>query len=181
MTRAEKIRRIVFLLAPCILMLSVILSVGAAYGRYITSLKGENSVAVSPKDEAYVSRSDWTGVDGRKSMSIEITNENGNEVIKNDILTRIRLFTPIEEGNPTAKLNVNGNIYIGTAYTLSEKTPMYNEYGEGRVYKFLDAKGEERTFLLEGNEATYYSVTVIIEGIGSTDGVKVDVDMVQSK
>lgn len=180
-TRSEKTRRVVLLLAPCILILTVILSIGSAYGRYITELRGDNAVTVRPKDVAYVTGSDWTTVGSTHTMTFSLANVEDEKIAQNDMSVRVRFFAPAEAGIPAVTLNVDGSTYTLTACPLSEKTPMYNERGEGSVYKLQSANGEEHSFFLGGGQAAQYSMTVTVTGTDSIEGFKLDVLTTETK
>ena len=180
-TRSEKTRRVVLLLAPCILIITMILSIGSAYGRYITALSGDNTVTVRPKEEAYVAESEWTGTAGTYIKTFAFGNAEGEDVIEKDLAVRVRLFAPADAESLTVMLEAEGKVFVANVYQLSEKTPMFNDRGEGNVYKFLDANGEELSFFLEGGQATQYEMAITVLGADSTEGFMLDADTTQTR
>ena len=181
-TRSEKTRRVVLLLAPCILIITMVLSIGSAYGRYITALSGDNTVTVRPKDVAYVTQDEaWTTSQGVHKMSLSVTNVRDGDVVEKDMSARVRFFAPMDAGMLTVTLNADGKVYVGVGSALNEKTPMYAERGEGIVYKFFGENGEELSFFLEGEIETQYTMTVTASGTGGFDGFSVDVETTEAK
>jgi len=181
-TRSEKTRRVVLLLAPCILIITILLSIGSAYGRYITALSGDNTVTVRKKDVAQVEKDDaWITSGSVHTLSLDVSNSDGESVTEKNMAARVRFFAPAEAGMLTATLSVGGQVYLAEAHPLNEKTPMYSERGEGIVYKFFDASGEELSFFLPGGEETQYEMSVTVSGSESAEGFILDVDTTETK
>ena len=74
------------------------------------------------------------------------------------------------------KLIVDGVEYSSQAILLDEKTPMYSERGDGRVYKFADSNLNELTLSLEGEKLSRCVVTIEVTGTDVKEGFYVDVD-----
>lgn len=181
-TRSEKTRRVVLLLAPCILIITILLSIGSAYGRYVTALSGDNTVTVRPKDVAYVTRADaWVSSGSVHTMTLGVSNSNGESTVEKDMTVRVRFFAPADAGMLKATLSADGKVYVAEAYPLNEKTPMYSERGEGMIYKFFDSNGEELSFFLAGGEAVQYGMTVTVSGTEAVEGFMLDVDTTETK
>lgn len=137
-------------------IVSVVLSVGTAYGRYTTAFDGVQSFTAQPKASANVVQGEWTsmlnGTDTSQTMSFTVSGTD----IQRETNVRIRLFikdppdsAETGRGNIEVFLVNNQNAdtkYRAEAQYLNANTPMYREepYNEGGwVYKFYDNSGKE--------------------------------------
>ena len=61
------------------------------------------------------------------------------------------------------------DIFPATAVRITVDSPLYNTFGDGWVFTFQDAEGEECSWLLEGGSLSVLAMTLVLEGPTVTD------------
>ena len=119
----------------------------------------------------------WQTVDGVPQLTLAAANGiSDTEFAEYDQSIRLRLIGSLGlwTGADTAQIFLlmeDGTKLQATATPIVEGTAMYVSHGEGWVYSFLDAEGEELTRNLAGGKLSYTSFTVTIENTSLTDTV----------
>jgi hypothetical protein len=85
---------------------------------------------------------------------------DGTDVV--DVLLRVYREEP--EGT-----ELQYDDYQGIATRILKESPLYQTYGDGWVFSFLNESGEEITWSLTGNTFSSVDMTVILEGKELTD------------
>lgn len=125
----------------------------------------------------------WQTVEGVTQLSLSIANGiSETEFSAGDQSVRFRLIGSLGlwNGAETAKVFLllpaeNGSDTVNkiqaTVTPITEGTALYNTYGDGWIYTFQDAEGEELSWTLAGGALSYISLTVTIEDASLTDSV----------
>ena len=80
--------------------------------------------------------------------------ETADKFATDDQYALVRLYGSLGLGageNLTATLRVDGVTYTAVARPVDVDSPVHTSFGEGWVYCFVDAEGNEPRWLLEGN------------------------------
>lgn len=115
----------------------------------------------------------WKPVDS--SLQLELTVANGTspqDYSREDQRFSVQLVggLGVWDGTEVAEVTLrvpNAQQYDefqGTAARIQPGSPLYQTYGDGWVYSFLNEEAEELTWLLEGNRFSRVDMTVILEG-----------------
>ncbi len=170
-----------------VLAVTLVLIVGTAWGRFRTQISGDFSVQSKQptqiylfggKDEigAYTDLPDrWqvTQSGEGRGLSLLITNGVGEKYAKKDVTFHLRLAAT--DGIGSAE-NLKIALYMDTAegevvayaaniQAITEHTQLYEQFGDGWVYRFCDAVGEEVEFTLPGGQLSEYSAVLICEEV----------------
>lgn len=170
-------------LTAVFLALSLTLIVGTAWGRYRTdgiygdiTLQSRPSAEVylySSKDEngAYVPLTDhWqVAAGGGSSLPLLVSNSDGGTPPERDVTFSLRLAATegIGAGESwSISLHVNEadgsiSVYSGAAQAIAGNTQLYQQFGNGWVYRFYDVSGSEVEFTLPGGAVSEWYGKVV--------------------
>lgn len=114
----------------------------------------------------------WNRVSDDKteySLSFLLSNAaSSTSVAQYDETCMIEVF--VTDGAPSAftvKLAADGTERTGIPETVTEGSALYQAYGAGRVYRFLNAAGEPYTWDLPGGSAAFIPMTLTASGNGA--------------
>ena len=165
-----------------LLVITLSLSVGTAYGRYCKTITGTQGYYTGLKDRVWVMGTrnanqigsalpvSWTQVGATtytRSVSLCISNsdEQGNQRAIHDQKIRMRLYLPDAAYHSAMQitLQVNGDnrIYTATQEYLSPSSAAAKEIGaSGWIYTFCDASGNELICQLKGGRISDLNVLI---------------------
>ena len=90
-----------------------------------------------------------------KTLQFVVTNaDSAEKFAAEDQYALVRLYGSLGLGageNLTAELTVDGVTYTAVPRPVDVDSPVYTSFGEGWVYCFFDASGNEMRWLLEGD------------------------------
>ena len=180
--KMDRAYRIALALAVVVLLVSILLATGTAFARYRFRQTSELLFAPKTSEEVYL----WGGVveeDGFLPLPGEFTtDENGQNLtflIANGTdeenfaqetkRVQIRMACTLGLGaakNLTASLTAGEEIYSAVARKIDENSPMHKTFGEGWVYVFVDAEGEELQWALEGGRLSVARMKLTVQASG---------------
>lgn len=195
-----------FPLTVCALLVSLTLcctlSVGTAYGRYSTSVKGTMRFDLQAKPRAHL----LSWVDGEKSTAspewianennqqmlafcLSNSDENGENTASDDWSVRIRLYLPeptgaqegtdpLEDSDLRLQIDSGATEYVAVHKPLSTASALYRETGGGWIYMFTDETGEELTHILEGGKLSDLDILLIAEDGAALADYKLLIDRI---
>ena len=173
-------------LAAMLFAACMLLVVGSTLARYKTDIT--QSAAYAVKDAAAVrlwSLTDagdlsanaavWTDTeDGVKSLAFGISNGTKNNYASETQRVCIRLCASVGIGydeNILVELYApdpdtgETAVYTASAKQIQPYSPLYNTFGEGWVFRFQNADGEEPSWTLAGNCFSAMTAEIMISGI----------------
>jgi len=118
----------------------------------------------------------WEQKDGKTQLKFSVGNGLSDlDCSDKDQAIRLRMIGSLGIWNgtqvPTLRLELPAaeeggqeTVITATASPIGENTLLHMEYGAGWVYTFLDEFGEELCWELAGEELSYISFTVTVEG-----------------
>lgn len=121
----------------------------------------------------------WETVEGVTQLSLAVANGiSETEFSEKDQKIRLRLIGTLGLWTETETASIyllsedgSGTKIKATVTPITKGTALYNTHGEGWIYTFQDAEGEELSWTLAGGELSYISMTVIIEDASLTGDV----------
>jgi len=171
-------------LAVLLILVSIMLTVGVAFGRYRTELDPfEYWFAPRDPDSIYLwggktgesfdpLPGSWTVDETGSTMPFLVTNGIKSEFSEKDVTFAVQVAATegiLDGNNLSLELLVvdgeNEPTYIAQAEKITEKTQFYNEFGEGWLYRFYDEEGKEMTWTLKGGEMSEFSGELQISGM----------------
>lgn len=170
-------------LAALLILVSVMLTVGVAFGRYRTELDPfEYWFAPRDPDSVYL----WGGKTGETfeplpgSWTVEesggilpflVTNGIKSEFAEKDVTFAVQIAATegiLDGSNLNLELSVvDGEkepAYMAKAEEITAGTQFYAEFGGGWLYRFCDEEGNEMTWTLEGGQLSEFSGELHISG-----------------
>ncbi len=151
--------RLNLILTAAVLALTLCIAIPTAYARYEAKTESEmqmkaagGNVYMSVSEWKYDEESSWHTVD------IEIKNFDDNDnICSEDQLAALEVFSTLGIADP-AKISlvlIADNTEYTAVPTPVEKNTMYHiNYGDGWIFKFYNAAGEELSWTLLGGEAS---------------------------
>lgn len=152
-------RNILSLLTLLCLVAAVILSIGVAQARFRENWK-ENLPFQSADITALVLRQDgdWTTSGNQSTIGFSLENTEG-ESQQGEIYLLATLGIEQPERMEVA-LTVEGTTYIAQAQPIAEGSLLQKSFGDGWVYRFMDAQGQERTWPVGAKQQRTFQLTV---------------------
>ena len=170
-------------LAALLILISVVMTVGVAWGRYRTELEPfEYWFATRNQDSIYL----WGGKTGESydplpgSWSVDAVGSTMPFLVSNGISSefsagdvRFTVQVAVTEGilsdeNLGLQLavidGVEEPVYQGIAAKNTEGTSFYSEFGGGWLYRFYDENGTEMQWTLEGGQLSEFVGELHISG-----------------
>ena len=165
-----------------LLMMSLVLTIGTAWGRYRTEL--DKAVYLfQPKEISRVYLWGKEGIDGYEQlpgtwtltnsgneMPFIITNGTSHEDYTSDDLDfniSVVVMSGVQGDENLMlylQLDEDETIYQAVATEIEENSVMYKQVGPGWIYRFYDQEGEEFSGVLEGGALSEFSAKLICEG-----------------
>lgn len=172
-------------LTAVLLVVSLVLIAGTAWGRYRDEVYGDITLQTRQptgvylyggKDETgYTPLTDHWQVEaggGGSSLQLLVSNTDGTFVPQRDIRFSLRLAATqgIGAGESwSLSLHVTGadgsiSVYPGVAQAITGNTKLHDQFGDGWVYCFYNTDGSEAEFTLPGNAPSdWYGAVVCSE------------------
>lgn len=173
----NKAARLNLVLTVLLLMLSACIMIVSVYARYETSLDDSelNMQAASGSvyiygDDNFAPLNSWIYNDetGEYTVDVVISNaENAERFCMEDQSASLKIFATLGIANPESisiKLIADNEEYTAVPAAVEKNTPLHISYGDGWVFRFYNAAGEELKWTLRGNEVSTEKITVIISG-----------------
>ena len=173
----NKAARLNLVLTALLLMLSVCIMIASVYARYETNLDDSelNMQAASGSvymygDDNFAPLNSWTHNDetGEYTVDVVISNaENAERFCVEDQSAYLKIFATLgieAPENISIKLIADNEEYIAVPAAVEKNTPLHISYGDGWIFRFYNAAGEELKWNLRGNEVSAEKITVVISG-----------------
>ena len=181
----DKAHRIALVLAVMVLLASILLATGTAFARYRFRQTSELLFAPKTSEGIYL----WGGVDtqiafqplpeaftadenGQKLTFMVANGTNLETFARETKVVQVRLACTLGLGaaeNLTATLTVGKEKYHAEARKIDVDSPMYKTFGEGWVYVFTDAEGNELLWTLEGGKLSATRMALTVQTVGGAD------------
>lgn len=173
------------LLAGC-----VMLSIPAAFARYReettqdVALQVRNPARVylwagsDPAADYFPGTGSWYLRDGVPELSFMVTNtKDAQDIPKATQEYRVRLIASLGAWDGASEIKIrlttlseeHTDIYYAQAKPIRKDTPLYQQFGEGWYFTFLDEDGEEIRWTLEGGSRSTISMQLALEVAQITD------------
>lgn len=173
-----------------LLTVSLLLGVGAAWARYQTNLVTYADYSAASAESVFLWSSMETAVDGNSrvvtfdkapgrwekdpatgeaALYFHVSNgESSESYAAENMAVRIRLTASLgaalpEEGEAGIMLTVDGVPYTAAVQKLDEDSPIYQTVGAGWMISFVDDKGEEARWTLEGGHLSVLDGMISVE------------------
>lgn len=177
-------------LSVIVIVLSLVLVVGTAFARYQTDITGVLNYSAkayaiflcrgydAANDAIIEGESSWVSSKGRNTLSFCVSNGKSRASYSADsqqIYIRLNAALSIEfgEGAEVSIIVPTGEgpaeSYLGVATPIEDNTPLYNSFGAGWSFIFVDDTGEEVSWKLQGGDLSILSATVIVDGVELKD------------
>lgn len=175
-------------LAALLMLVSIVLTVGVAWGRYRTELDPftywfvpRNAEAVylwgGKANDTYTELpGSWTVAESESILPFLVSNGISSEFSQTDVRITIQLAATegiLDGKNLTLQLAVvDGEtepVYSSRAEQIKEGTTLYDEFGGGWLYRFYDDAGNEMSWTLEGGQLSEFSGELHIAGTIDTE------------
>lgn len=178
-------------LTTALLAVTLTLLVGTAWGRYRTGISGDITLQTrQPTDvylyggkseTGYVQLTDHWQVaagGGGSRLPLLVSNTGEGAPPERDATFSLRLAATqgIGAGESwSLSLHVNEadgsiSVYSGTAQAIAEDTQLYQQFGNGWVYRFYDVDGNEVEFTLPGGiQSEWYGAVVCNQTDANSD------------
>ncbi len=195
MQRQNKNNRLsvrICLLLLCLVLSSVLL-VGATFGRYLQQIPPVSYPFVAEGSGALIlggvitqdwidngnwpaAPTGWSVEDDYSRLDFSISNGTSKEsATQRNQSASVRLIAGLGIGDPkkmTVELSFQQNgetvTLEGKAEKIHEGSLLSQSFGEGWSYRFDDATGNEKQFLLTGGKLSYQNITITITGGADT-------------
>lgn len=190
LNRTSRAAEAALFLTILLLLLTLLLSVGGAYGRYSTVLNADAVFSPQPKAKVYLfsgrgedgignAALEWVSDTDQFTQSLNICMSNsdaeGNSPAAEDTAVHLRLFLSETVGLESDERDPLGNLeiilqidgeavqYIATGEYLRSGTSLYLKKGAGWIYCFEDENGNELTHILKGGEQSDVNLTLTVQ------------------
>lgn len=165
-------------LTVLLLVMSLVLSVGVAFGRYRTKLdpfeywfapRAESQLllwGVDDQDGLTDLPGSWTLNTEGSTLEFAVTNGTSSQYSANDLNFMVRIAVPSNAGNVLDLLLTSGGTagINTTAQAIKSGTRLYEEFGEGWLYRFYDSDGNEMTWTLAGGTLSEFRAELFCKG-----------------
>ena len=159
--------------------MSLVLSVGVAFGRYRTKLdpfvywfapKAESKIylwGVDSQNGLSGLPGSWTLSQGGSTLDFAVTNGASNQYSGSDLSFVVQVAVTSGAGNTLDLTLTPSGETAGTkakVTRIAENTKLYEEFGEGWLYRFYDTEGNELTWTLAGGKLSEFRASLLCEG-----------------
>lgn len=170
-------------LAALLVLVSIMLTVGVAWGRYRTELepfeywfapRTQESVYLwgGKENDSYTPLpGSWTVGESESILPFLVSNGISSEFSENDVQITVQLAATegiLSADNLTLQLAVvDGEtepVYTAKAEAIGQDTALYDEFGAGWLYRFYDEEGKELTRTLKGGQLSEFSGELHVSG-----------------
>lgn len=154
---------VALLLAAVVVLGCILAAVGVSYARYrsgteferIFSVRESGTVLLGKLDETNTfvqEKSTWVTGDSAMLLDFAISNgADGETYSKVSQQASVRVLAGPGTWDNTLTLTVGDASYVAVPTAIKEGSALYRSFGEGWVLQFLDEKGNELTWSLEGD------------------------------
>lgn len=141
-------------------------AVGISFARYRTDVKAgihfrpdktaQICLGYVAEDGSFLAQqSSWVTVDETLRLSFAVSNGSSASAFSAvDQQTGVRLIASLgawqANGAEAMTLTVGNQVYTATAQRITEGSALYAQFGDGWVFRFLDAEGREPSWTLPG-------------------------------
>ena len=170
-----------------LLIACIALAVGVTYGRYhssiVTASFNVSSVSANTfgfyggklteetiNSEWSTISSGWTQNSDNATLDFFVVNGTSSESFSGrDQTYTVKLISGVSSGPLSVSLSYvdedgDSVVLAANPERISENSAMYDVYGDGWVYSFLDMNVEEISFLLEGGKLNYRNFKLNVSG-----------------
>lgn len=160
-------------MAILLVALSLVMTVGTAWGRYRTEISDKLNFQQKEISSIYLSGGDtqlpgtWALTSGGGELPFTVANgTSAEDVASQDLTFAVRVAAKEGVGDKfSLSLRLDDKtIYEGKASEIKPNSTMYKEFGPGWIYRFYDEEGVEFTSVLKGGELSKLSATLVCTG-----------------
>ncbi len=156
----------------------VCLLIGTAWARYRYQQATDLLFAPKTAAQVYLFGAETNGsfapipedltktADGQTLDFVVSNGENSKKYSPEDQYVQVRLFASLSLGdgdNLSAVLTVGDSEYTAVVRQLDAGSPICESFGEGWIYSFVDANGEELRWFLEGGKLSTVEMTLHVD------------------
>ena len=165
-------------LTAILLLGCVCLLMGTAWARYRYKQTTELQFAPKTASQVYLFGTETNGsftplpekltetVNGQILNFVVSNGESGNHYSQEDQYVQVRLYASLSLGNGdnlSAVLTVGQTTYTAVVHHVDAASPICDAFGEGFVYCFVDANGQELSWHLEGGKLSTIDMTLNVD------------------
>lgn len=186
-------------LTALLLTACVLLATGTAFARYKESFTADVTLqpqlpskvllwaGSDPQTDYVPGAGSWSVVDGQQTMAFLVTNTGTDgQIPAMDQSFRLRLAAGMGawDGKTALALRLTvtekdvTHIYYATIHPIEADTPLHREFGDGWYFTFLDDKGKELSFSLEGGARSTIPLELALENAAFTDPALVKLQVI---
>lgn len=171
-------------IAVLLLLCCMTVAVGVTFARYHKGEKGslifepEQNLQVClgyiENDSFVCSQNEWMRFEEQLQLAFAISNGSSNhEFAPADQMVCLRVVASLgvfnEEMAIPLSLTVGGNTYTATVQPIVKDSVLYTQFGDGWVFRFCDAEGNELQWELAGGQFSYIQALLCVDAtVGDT-------------
>ena len=179
--------RKIHIYAWCLLALAVIgcvsLAVGVTYARYREDVAGTLEIGLRGNEQVYLmagktpetattGAARWEENGDERTMQFLITNSlTEGKAPQADQTCTLRLAASLDVWDGTAQISIllsstkedSARIYQGQLTRIPPDTVLHRQFGDGWLITFVDERGKEAEFRLEGGRRSWLSMELMLE------------------
>lgn len=179
--------------AWCLLALAVIgcvsMAVGITYARYREDVPGAVEIGLRKNEQLFLmagktpenataGAAHWDGNGNIRSMEFLITNTpQDGKAPKADQTCTLRLAASLDVWDGVSQLSIvlsstqgeSAQILQGQLSRIEPDTVLHREFGDGWLIIFVDERGNEKNFKLEGGQNSWISMELLLESEQAVD------------
>lgn len=163
--------RLNLILTAAVLALTLCIALSNSYARYESILKPELQME-TVTGNVYMNVSEWTYDEesSQHTVDIEIKNydDDGN-ICSEDQRAVLEIFSTLGIADPakiSLILTADNTEYTAVPTPVEKNTLYHINYGDGWIFKFYNAAGDELSWTLIGDEAS--TKTISLKMVGNT-------------
>lgn len=168
--------KIALLLLPVLLLGLLAMTLGTTFAHYLTAK--EATLAIEGAEETAVcflapdgkELGAWTRKeDDTNTYQLEFLLSNGTDAenvsqTEQSVSLRLLATASNDAEHTTVCLSADGQEYEGKPTTVTKGSMFWQRYGEGEVYRFYNAAGEELSWNLLGEKLSQVKMTLTVTG-----------------
>lgn len=171
-------------IAILLLFILLINSTQTTLCRYMTNVDGKAAFVFRSKQNLMLIYDQWEETEGEQTLLFDINNIGANNKAVQGGAVRIRVYTPKIEELSMVRISIGDEKYTANISEVPEGTVVYNEYGDGNIYRFYGEDGEtgeELYFDLPSSDSLSATLILIAENPVDTTDIQILVEPVNTQ
>lgn len=176
--------RLQLFIALFLVIVCLVAAVGVSFARYrveqMENLRfqtGTNAMIFlgCVEEDTFVHRQgSWENQEDQMQIQFAVSNgTSAQEFAQADQQVRLRVIASLgawsEENTDCLYLTVNNTTYTAAVERITEGSALHTQFGDGWVFRFLDAQGEELSWTLPGGDLRYIPMQLSFAADAITD------------